>query len=121
MARWKLLTRRLSAAAILLCVASGCSSAPGGKSDVPASAPAASGRQTYELKGTIVAVDKPGKKVTVSHEDIPGFMTAMTMAYPVKDDQVLESLSPGERITANVVAEGEQYWLEKIAAAPPAK
>jgi Cu/Ag efflux protein CusF len=35
--------------------------------------------QRYDLKGKVVSVDKSGKKLTVDHEAIPGFMGAMTM------------------------------------------
>ena len=62
----------------------------------------------------MVSVDKPGKRLTVNHEDIPGFMTAMTMAYPVKDEGNLDRLSPGQRITARVVGNAGGYWLEQI-------
>jgi Cu/Ag efflux protein CusF len=73
--------------------------------------------QRYPLKGKVVAVDKPGKKVTIDHEAIPGFMGAMTMAYPVKDEHQLDNVSAGELITATVVSGGGEYWVENISAA----
>jgi protein SCO1/2 len=69
----------------------------------------------YDLKGKVVAVDKAGKRVTVDHEAIPGFMGAMTMAYPVKDEHLLDNLAAGDQVTAKVVANGADYWLEDIA------
>jgi protein SCO1/2 len=72
-------------------------------------------QQRYDLKGKVVAIDATGKKLTVDHEAIPGFMGAMTMAYPVKDEKLLEHLSPGDQVTAKVVvASGGEYWLENI-------
>lgn len=117
----------LSAAAASLCIAlTGCSSQPK-QSDTqaqPASQPqqAPPQQQTqpqrYDLKGKVVAIDKAGKAVTVDAEDIPGFMSAMTMGYPVKDGQLLENLSLGDQITAKVVAAGGgEYWLEDIVVA----
>ena len=100
----------------LLTLVSGCGSAPG-SSPEPARSTEAK-LETYQLKGTVVAVDKPGKLLTVDHEDIPGFMTAMTMAYPVKDDRTLETLASGQRITAKVVGNAGGYWLEQIAVEP---
>ena len=64
-----------------------------------------------------MSIDKDGKKVIVSNEDIPGFMSAMTMAYPVKDEHQLDTLTEGESITAKVISTGSQFWLEDIAAA----
>ena len=105
-----------------------CSSEPR-QSDTPTAAPARTQQaqpqpQRYDLKGTVVAIDKPGRKLTVDHEAIPGFMSAMTMPYPVKDEHLLDNLSPGDHITAKVVSAGGEFWLENIAtvkAEPPAK
>src|SRR6187399_495142 len=33
----------------------------------------------YQLKGQILGIDTDGHKLVVAHEDIPGFMPAMTM------------------------------------------
>jgi protein SCO1/2 len=52
--------------------------------------------QRYALNGKVVSIDKPGRKLTVDHEAIPGFMGAMTMAYPVKDEHLLDNLSPAD-------------------------
>jgi len=71
----------------------------------------------YALRGKVVSIDKAAKKLMVDHDAIPGFMGAMTMAYPVKDAQQLDSLSPGDMITASVVQDGSGFWLEEIAVA----
>src|ERR1700681_4335663 len=103
-----------------------CSSPPK-QSDVPTPAPAPPQQtqaQRFDLTGKVVSIDKAGKKLTVDHEAIPGFMGAMTMAYPVKDERLLDNLSPGDPVTAKVVSGGGQFWLENIAttnAAPSPK
>jgi Cu/Ag efflux protein CusF len=108
-----------------------CSSPPK-QSDAPppaaAQPAAAQAQQTqpqrYDLKGKVVSVDKSGKMVTVDHGDIPGFMGAMTMPYPVKDSHLLDNLSPGDQITAKVVSASGDVWLENIVtvnAGAPAK
>jgi protein SCO1 len=68
----------------------------------------------YDLKGKVVSVDKPGKRLTVDHEAISGFMGAMTMAYPVKDERALDNVSPGDKVTAKVVSSSGSYRLENI-------
>lgn len=51
--------------------------------------------------------------MTVQHEDIPGFMPAMTMGYRVKDAKLIEGLSPGDLITATLnVADTDVYLTE---------
>jgi protein SCO1 len=72
------------------------------------------GPRRYALKGRVVAIDKAQKQVTVNHGDIPGFMGAMTMPYPVKDAALLDPLVPGDQITADVVAADSEVWLENI-------
>ena len=71
----------------------------------------------YALKGTVVAVDKAKKKASIEHEDIVGYMPAMTMEFPVRADWVWDDLTKGAEIRADLVvdnAKGE-YWLENIA------
>ena len=101
-----------------LCVwLGGCTSQPP-QSDVrpqPQSQPAQAQQKQYDLKGKVVGVDKAAKSVAVAGEEIPGFMGAMTMSYPVKNGQLLESLSTGDQITAKVITSGGDYWLENIA------
>ncbi|MCB1022494.1 MAG: copper-binding protein, partial [Acidobacteria bacterium] len=51
----------------------------------------------------------------VDHEEIPGFMGAMTMGYPVRDAAEFGKLSVGDRIEAKVMARGHsEYYLNEI-------
>ena len=68
----------------------------------------------YKLKGKVVSIDKPNKKLVIDHEAIPDFMDAMTMAYAVKDGRLLDNLAPGNQITADVMVGGGSVWLENI-------
>jgi protein SCO1/2 len=68
----------------------------------------------YRLKGTVVQVDKAQQHLVVNHEEIPGFMGAMTMPYPVVDTQTLEKLSPGDQITADVVVTPNDIHLDNV-------
>ena len=72
--------------------------------------------QRYPIKGTVVEVDVAGRKVTIAHEDIPGFMPAMTMPFVVleKDAALLQRVGPGDEVTATLVAPDSRYWLEDL-------
>ena len=70
--------------------------------------------ERHELNGKVVSIDKAGKSVTVDHQEIPGFMGAMTMPYPVKDEHLLDNLSAGDQVKAQVVADSKSVWLENI-------
>ena len=70
--------------------------------------------ERHELNGKVVSIDKAGKTVTVDHKEIPGFMGAMTMPYPVKDEHLLDNLAPGDQVNAQIVADSKSMWLENI-------
>lgn len=74
----------------------------------------------YALRGKIVAVDKANKKASVAHEEIKGYMDAMTMPFPVKDADVLDTLRKDDEIRAELVVDKGDYWLEisSVVAAP---
>ena len=68
----------------------------------------------YDLKGKVVAVDKGKRELTIAHEDIKDYMSGMTMAFSVKDDWVYEIAAPGNQITATLIVDGTQSWLEDV-------
>ncbi len=81
--------------------------------------------KTYPMRGKVLSVDRAKKKISVDHEKIEGYMDAMTMDFPVKDDFVFEELAPGAIINAELVVDNSAeppYWLQSIAisAAPKA-
>ena len=56
----------------------------------------------YQLKGQILSIKPEQQEVLVKHEDIPGFMPAMTMPYKVESERLLEGRQPGDLITATL-------------------
>ncbi len=77
------------------------------------------GLKHYQLTGSVVAIDKPNKSLTVDGDDIPGFMSAMQMPYDVKDTSLLDKLAPGDKIAADIVVKDDQSWLENIRVTKP--
>jgi len=76
---------------------------------------ASANAKRYALKGVITAVDAKKLEATVAHEEIPGYMAAMTMTYPLRDDPgVIAILRPGDRIEATLVVDGPSVWLEQV-------
>ena len=70
----------------------------------------------YTLRGKVVAVDRAKKRATIAHEDVgDGFMPAMTMDFPVKDDFVLDDLTKDANIRADLVVDKDSFWLENFA------
>jgi protein SCO1/2 len=77
----------------------------------PAQAPAV---KRFPMQGRVVAVDKDDNKMTVQHGDIPGFMSAMTMPYRVKNPQVLSTVKPDDNISGEVVVDDTGAYLDNI-------
>lgn len=69
----------------------------------------------YHLKGKVVSIDKRANMANVDGEEIPDFMGAMTMPYVVKPASELDKLAPGDAITADVVVQDDNSWLENVA------
>jgi protein SCO1/2 len=70
----------------------------------------------YPLTGRVVSVDKAGQAINIDGDAIPGFMAAMTMPYPVKDTSILDKVSPGDLIKAEIVVGNDSAYLENIVA-----
>ena len=70
--------------------------------------------ERYPIKGKVVGVDKRGSTVSIAHEDIPGYMYAMTMPFDLKDRRLLDQLVEGDRVQATLVVAGLKSWLEEV-------
>lgn len=58
----------------------------------------------------------PAQQIAViKHENIEGWMEAMTMEFPVKDHAEFVKLAVGKRIRATVHVKDLDYWLTDIA------
>lgn len=69
---------------------------------------------TYQLSGQILAVRPDTSELLVKHDDIPGFMPAMTMPYVVKDAALLKDRAAGDLITATLRVESTLAHLTAI-------
>ncbi len=84
---------------VLTSVTVGCQSAP---------------EKHYSLQAEVISVDVPRGLIVVKHGEIPDLMPAMTMQYAVADPKQIESLQPGDKITADLVVSKSKGRLEKI-------
>ena len=78
-------------------------------------APEAKGSR-HPVTGKAVAVNTAERTLTLAHQDIVGFMPAMTMDFVVleKDAPLLTHVSPGDEVTATLVVSDSRYWLEDL-------
>jgi Cu/Ag efflux protein CusF len=78
------------------------------------SAPAAAPEiKRYALRGVVVAVDADKSALRVKHEEIPGFMRAMTMQFKV-DAPTLAAAKIGATLTGQMSRQGKDWVLEAV-------
>jgi len=74
---------------------------------------AAAAEKRYPLTGEIIKVEAEHQVLVVTHEEIKGYMPGMTMEFKVSKAD-LANAKVGQRIRAEMVNKGADYWLEKI-------
>ncbi len=70
-------------------------------------------------EGTVKKVVVPDRRVVIAHEEIPGFMHAMTMSFEVNKPSLLHNLEPGDRVRFTLEMTKLTLYLvavEKVAA-----
>jgi protein SCO1/2 len=69
----------------------------------------------YTLTGRVASKVPATRAIVVDHDEIPGFMAAMTMPYTVAEGIELSGIEPGDRIRADIdVKPDGQYSLDRI-------
>jgi protein SCO1 len=69
----------------------------------------------YQLNGQVIAVDPARQELTIKHDDIPGFMPGMTMAFKVWAPRLMDGRIPGEFVRATLVVNGTDAHLRDVA------
>lgn len=97
----------LTALATFLGGVAGCQQASSKTADADA--------KRYELNGKVISVDKPARKAKIEHDEIKGYMPAMTMDFSIKEVWVVRELEPGDKIAADLVVNKDaDYYLENV-------
>lgn len=66
------------------------------------------------MTGQVLAVSQDGREITIHHDDIPGFMDAMTMPFTVKDRALTRDRAAGDLVKATLTVTDEAAWLSTI-------
>jgi protein SCO1/2 len=104
-------------AALLLCVAGlilACGPSEPQTNDDAAESTAASDSQQYELRGKVVQLEAENKAAVIDHEEIEGWMDAMTMRFPVKEQADWDKLAVGAQIEATVFVTTDGFHIGDV-------
>ena len=70
--------------------------------------------KTYDAVGQVVSIDLDNSTVTIAHQDIPDFMSAMTMGYQIKDTTLLQGIQPQDSVQFELTVSGDEMWISNI-------
>lgn len=99
---------KLTALAALVLLLAGCETTP------PKPVPTGPFLQAFLVNGIVRDLKPDENTVVIQHEDIPGYMEAMTMPFKVKNPQELKDLHPGDKVSFRMIVTATDGWLEKI-------
>ncbi|MEE2679184.1 MAG: SCO family protein [Myxococcota bacterium] len=72
------------------------------------------GVRHYSTQGIVRDVNREYAQALIEHEEIPGFMSAMTMSFDVPDPEILEELSRGQVIDFVIAYDGRSYRVVEV-------
>lgn len=114
------------AGAALFALALGCSPSPepapaAADDSVPTNAPAAGENaadtadvMSYSARGIVREVYIDGKTARISHEEIPGYMAAMTMTLRAKDANELDGVVIDDIVTFDLNVSETESWIDNV-------
>jgi protein SCO1/2 len=76
----------------------------------------------FPLTGEILSIKPDKSEVRIKHDDVKGFMEAMTMWFTIKEPRTLDGLAPGDVVKATLVVTDEESYLtglQKTGTRPP--
>src|SRR5213592_4464563 len=76
------------------------------------------GEKLYAVKGVVVGRDAGDNTLRVDHEQIPGYMEAMTMDYPVRGATVAALPPDKSRVEAKLHVRDDRAWLTDVKRVP---
>lgn len=70
--------------------------------------------RTYAAKGVVKELKADGKTVVIQHEEVVGYMPAMTMPFEVRDTNELRGVQQGDSISFQIRASSKDAWIEQL-------
>jgi protein SCO1/2 len=77
-------------------------------------APMADGTTSYAASGIMETISPDRHTATIHNYEIPGYMAEMTMDFPVRDTNELNSVLPGDIIKFSVIVSKTDSWIQNV-------
>jgi protein SCO1 len=102
---------KIICASLLACVAVSC----GKKSEnFSTETSGNTNQQIFQVKGVVEEIKPDGKSAVIKHEEIPGYMAAMTMEFETKSTNELQGLQPGDSISFRMIVTADDGWIDQV-------
>jgi protein SCO1 len=110
------MTKLILIAAASLLLVSGCKKSEpqtGASSGGSPTAAPSTNRQVYKVRGVVKEFESP-TRAKIAHEEIPGYMAAMTMPLDVKNANEFAGIKIGDQIAFDMVVTQDDGWIENV-------
>lgn len=68
----------------------------------------------FATTGLVLNVDRTRSVATISHEPIPGFMTAMAMPFELEGPARSVPIAPGDRVRVRLSVTRSRSWIDRV-------
>ena len=96
--------------AFALLVVWGCNPKP----DAAAPGSASSNITNYTVRGVVKSLKRPEREAVIRHEEIPGYMPAMTMPFTVRESRELDGVDPGDSVEFRLRVTETDGWIDQV-------
>ena len=73
---------------------------------------------TYEVTGRVAGFGNDAHSLIIAHEDIPGYMPAMTMPFTVEDPNERNTVEAGQAVSFTLHVEPDRSWITDLTVLP---
>jgi protein SCO1/2 len=98
-------------------VLAGCNCAPSAttqSSSISSQTKTNSGPQTFHVRGVIQEFRPADKEIVIKHEEIPDYMPAMTMPFPVKSTNEFAGLRKNDQVSFTMIVTEKDGWIQDL-------
>lgn len=88
--------------------------APGCRRPAPAAGPRAPEITTYQARGVLQKIDAPARRAVIAHEEIPGYMAAMTMEFDLGENAAFGELARGDVVAFQLSVGPAHGWIDRL-------
>lgn len=68
----------------------------------------------YQATGKVISIPPGNRNIIIKHGEIPGFMDAMTMPFPIKDSMQLAGITARDSIHFKINIAGNSVFISDI-------